>query len=219
MPSRRHIAVIGLGTFGCAIARELTRMGDSVVGIDVNARIVDTLNGEFDTVLQADATDLKVLDHAGLDSCDAVIVAIGDDMQASLLTTMQVMKIGVKALYVKAQTPEHGQILQAMGVQNLLQPEQASALRMAQLLHNPAMQDFMNLGNGNYVAAMRTPPGANCRTVSDINLSDYDLSCVAIDIGERLITALDLGAHTLGVDDRLILVGKRDDLRRFALTG
>ncbi|MGB6229450.1 MAG: TrkA family potassium uptake protein [Litorimonas sp.] len=219
MAERRNIAVIGLGAFGSAIARELVRMGDRVIGIDLDAKVVDTLNGELDAVIQADATDLKVLDHAGLDGCDAVIVAIGDDMQASLLTTMQAMKVGVKHLFVKAQTPEHGQILTAMGVQNLLQPEQAYALRMAQLLHNPAMQDFMNLGNGNYVAAMRTPPAANCRTVSDIDLKSYDLSCVGIDIGERIITALDLGAHPLGVDDRLVLVGKRDDLRRFALTG
>lgn len=218
MPEKRHIAVIGLGTFGSAIACELSRMGDSVMGIDTDEGVVNALDGEVDIVVQADATDPKVLDHAGIESYDAVIIAIGDDMQASLLTAMQVMKTGCKALYVKAKTPEHGLILKAMGVRNLIEPEQSFALHMAQRLHNPQINDFLNLGNGNYVASMRAPSATNCKTINDIDLARFDLSCIAIDIGERILTH-DLSAHDLSVDDKLILAGKRSDLRRFALNG
>ncbi|MEM7670894.1 MAG: NAD-binding protein, partial [Pseudomonadota bacterium] len=79
MPDNRHIAVIGLGTFGAAIARELSRMGDTVTGIDIDPDIVAAMDGQIDVVVQANATDAKVLDHAGIDSYDAVIIAIGDD--------------------------------------------------------------------------------------------------------------------------------------------
>ena len=218
MASKQTIAVIGLGTFGSALARELTRMGDRVVGMDIDEAPTQALNGEVDVVICADATDPKVLDHAGIGSFDAAIVCIGDNMQASLLTAMAVAKTGCPRVMVKAQTPEHAQILRAMGVANILEPEQAYALRTAQLLHNPELQDFLNLGNGNYVAALRAPVALHCRTVSDLGLARHGLTCIGIDIGNRILT-LDLGAHALQPSDTLILAGKREALRRFATQG
>ncbi|MGB3456877.1 MAG: TrkA family potassium uptake protein [Litorimonas sp.] len=218
MPDRRDIAVIGLGTFGTAVAREMARMGDRVTGIDRDAACVAQLDGEIDAVMQADATDTKVLNHAGIAQFDSVIVAIGDDMQSSLLTTLGVIHAGCEDVHVKAQTPEHARILRAMGVRNLLEPEQSFALHLAQLLHNPHMVDFLNLGNGNYIAAIHAPAGSSCATLSDLPLAKYDLACVGIDIGERIITR-ELDAHPLAISDRLILAGKRSDLRRFAVTG
>lgn len=218
MPDRRDIAVIGLGTFGSAIAREMARMGDRVTGIDRDASSVAAMDGQIDAVMQADATDLKVLNHAGISQFDSVIVAIGDEMQSSLLTTLGVIHAGCSDVHVKAQTPEHARILTAIGVKNLLEPEQSFALHLSQLLHNPHMVDFLNLGNGNYIAAINAPSGSSCETVADLPLSKYDLACVGIDIGERILTA-ELGTHALAITDKLLLAGKRADLRRFALRG
>jgi len=218
MPDRRDIAVIGLGTFGSAVARELTRMGDRVTGIDRDESRIAALNGEIDVVMQADATDTKVLNHAGIGNFDSVIVAIGDDMQSSLLATLGVTQAGCQHVFVKAQSPEHARILTAMGVSNLLEPEQSFALHLAQLLHNPQMVDFLNLGNGNYIAAINAPAISACHHTSDLPLAKYNLACIGIDIGERIITA-DLDTHELSITDKLILAGKRADLRRFALRG
>lgn len=218
MPDRRDIAVIGLGTFGSAVARELARMGDRVTGIDRDAARVAALDGDIDAVMQADATDTKVLNHAGISQFDSVIVAIGDDMQSSLLATLGVIQAGCADVHVKAQTPEHARILTAMGVRNLLEPEQSFALHLSQLLHNPYLVDFLNLGNGNYIAAIRAPSGSSCETIDDLPLAKYDLACVGIDIGERILTT-DLPDHALAITDKLLLAGKRADLRRFALRG
>ncbi|WP_298914860.1 TrkA family potassium uptake protein [uncultured Algimonas sp.] len=218
MSERRDIAVIGLGTFGSAVAREMARMGDRVTGIDRDAAAVAAMDGEIDAVMQADATDPKVLNHAGIGQFDSVIVAIGDDMQSSLLTTLGVMQAGCQNVHAKAQTPEHARILSAMGVRNLLEPEAGFALHLAQLLHNPHMVDFLNLGNGNYIASMNAPSGSACTTVGDLPLAKYDLSCVGIDIGERIVTD-DLARHELSLSDKLILAGKRSDLRRFSNGG
>jgi trk system potassium uptake protein TrkA len=218
MPKTREIAVIGLGTFGSALARELSRMGDRVTGLDFDAARVASLDGDIDIVIRADATDAKFLAQADIGEYDSVIIAIGDDMQASLLTTLAVMQAGCGDIHVKAQTPEHAQILSALGIKNLLQPEQGFALHLAQCLHNPSIIDFLNLGNGNYIAAVHAPSSTACETLSDLNLEKFELSCVGIDIGERILTTK-LSEHKLNVSDRLILAGKRNDLRRFSDAG
>ncbi|MEM7727967.1 MAG: TrkA family potassium uptake protein [Pseudomonadota bacterium] len=218
MADRRDIAVIGLGTFGSAVAREMARMGDRVTGIDRDPARVAALDGEIDAVVQADATDAKVLNHLGINQFDSVIVAIGDDMQSSLLATLGVMKTGCADVHAKAQTPEHARILTAMGVRNLLEPESSFALHLAQLLHNPYIVDFLNLGNGNYIASINAPSGRACQSVADLSLERYDLACVGIDIGERILTQ-DLHAHPLALTDKLLLAGKRADLRRFSVGG
>ena len=218
MRDRRDICVIGLGSFGSAVARELARMGDRVTGIDRDPARIAALDGQIDAVMQADATDARVLGHAGVGNFDSVIVAIGDDMQSSLLATLAVTEAGAADVHVKAQTPEHARILGAMGVAKLLQPEQSFALQFARLLHNPNMVDFLDLGGGQSVACVVAPASANCRALADLHLSRFDLSCIAIDIGERLITS-DLESHALAVTDRLILAGSRADLHRFSAVG
>lgn len=218
MQDKRDIAVIGLGTFGSALARELTRMGDRVTGIDRDANCIAALEGEIDAVMQADATDVKVLNHMGIVNFESVIIAIGDDMQASLLVTLGVTEAGCETVYVKAQSSEHARILTAMGVRNLLEPEQSFALHLAQLLHNPHMTDFLSLGHGHYIATINAPAASACTHVGDLPLKKYSLACVGIYIGERILTK-ELDTHPLSITDKLILAGNRADLRRFALRG
>ena len=218
MADRRDICIIGLGSFGSAVARGLSRMGDRITGIDRDPARVTALDGDIDAVMQADATDPKVLEHAGINSFDSVIVAIGDDMQSSLLCVLGVLQAGARDVHVKAQTPEHARILRAMGVSNLLEPEASFALHLSRLLHNPNMVDFMDLGAGRTIAAVRAPAGSECSTLADMRLARYDLHCIAIDTGERLLTG-NLESHSIAVSDRLVLCGRRPDLRRFALKG
>jgi len=218
MAEKRDIVVIGLGTFGAAVAREMTRMGDRVTGIDRDAACVAALEGEIDAVMQADATDLKVLHHAGISNFDNVIIAIGDDMQASLLTTLGVNQAGCKDVYVKAQSPEHARILKALGVRNLLEPEQSFALHLAQLMHNPHLDDFLNLGDGHYVATINAPSLSSCHHIGDLPLEKYKLVCVGIYTGDRILTS-DLSTHELAITDKLILAGSRANIRRFSLRG
>lgn len=218
MKDTQDICIIGLGSFGSAIARELSRMGDHVTGIDRDPARVAALDGSMDAVMQADATDPKVLAHAGIGNFDRVIVAIGSDMQSSLLTVLGVMQAGAPNVSVKAQTPEHARILRAMGVADILEPEASEALRLSRLMHTPNMVDFMDLGDGKAVACVRAPSGSDCRTLGDMKLARFGLHCVAIDVGERLLTA-GLDTHVLAVTDRLVLAGSRADMRRFALKG
>ena len=82
----------------------------------------------------------------------------------------------------------------------------------------PKLTDFLNLGNGNYVAAMRAPVSLECKAVGDMRLERFELACVGIDIGERILTR-DIDAHPLAPSDTLLLAGKREALRRFATQG
>ena len=218
MPERRDIAVIGLGTFGTAVAKELTRIGDNVTGIDRDTARITKLDGKIDSVVQADATDIKVLRHIGVENFDSVIVAIGEDMQSSLLTILGLNEAGCETVYVKAQTPEHARILKAMGVSNLLEPEQSFATRLSHYLHNPKVLDYLELGGSHVVATLGAPIGGAFRTADEIPLGAHNLTCVGIDTGERIIIGR-LSDHVLSVTDRLIVIGDRADINRFAKVG
>ncbi len=218
MAERRDIAVIGLGTFGTAVAKELTRIGDNVTGIDRDTARITKLDGKIDSVVQADATDIKVLRHIGVENFDSVIVAIGEDMQSSLLTILGLSEAGCNNVYVKAQTPEHARILKAMGVSNLLEPEKSFARRLSHFLHNPKVLDYLELGGSHVIATLGAPIGGAFRTADEIPFNAHNLTCIGIDTGERII--LDhVSDHALNVTDRLIVVGDRADINRFAKVG
>ena len=212
---RRTVAIIGLGVFGSVLSRELTRMGDRVIGLDRDEKRVSDLADEIDSVMQVDASDLKALKEVGLEACDSVVVAIGEDMQASLLAAMNVQEIGCEGLWVKTQSPAHRKVLEALGVGNIVQPEQEFGLRIAQVIHNPRVSDYLALGNGKYVAEIEVPREMVGATTDRLKLAECQLKCVGVfRSGELLQSGLDAAELVSG--DRLLIFGRRSDLRRFA---
>ena len=119
----RNIAIIGLGTFGISVARELTRMGDNVLGIDDDPARVSMICDEIKSSVQADATDEKALSQCALETYDAVLVSIGENTEASILAAMNAIELGCQQVWVKAQTETQKKILKAIGVHNVVLPE------------------------------------------------------------------------------------------------
>jgi len=118
MPNKsRNVAIIGLGTFGVSVARELTRMGDNVLGIDDDPARVSMICDEIKSSMQVDATDDKALSQCALETYDAVLVSIGENTEASILVAMNVVELGCRQVWVKAQTETQRKILNAIGVQ------------------------------------------------------------------------------------------------------
>lgn len=212
----RTIAVIGLGIFGKAVARELTRVGDRVLGIDINARRVSDLADEIDSTLQADTTDLKALKQCGLESFDAVVVAIGRVMDASILTSLNVLELGLSNVWVKAQSDKHSKILKAIGIFNVVQPEGAFGIRIAQMLHNPLLKDFLTLSADTFIVQMAVPKQMIGHRLAELKLQKiFDVRCVGV-IHDTEVKVEGSEAIVLASGDDLLVVGKRLDIRRFA---
>lgn len=150
------VAVIGLGRFGAALALELMAGGTEVLGIDPVESVVQDLNGRLTHVVRADATGEEVLRQLGVAEYGRVVVAIGSDLEASILTTSLLLRFGVKDIWAKAVSEAHGAILQQLGVPHVIFPERDMGRRVAHLVRG-SMQDYVDLEAG-YALIKTRPP-------------------------------------------------------------
>ncbi len=209
-------AVIGLGNFGSTVASELIRFGNYVIGMDHDEHAV---NAQVETLSQAlilDARDEGALREAGVAECGVAVVAIGDDLESSILAAINLKTLGVKTVWAKAMSKTHHRILSKMKVDRIIHPEVEVGQHIAQVLHNPMVRDYVSLGNGFIVVNFRIPESLEGRKLTDIPYnSKYDLRCVGAMRGTEWL-GCDGGDFTLQKDDLLLLLGQRSNLRSFA---
>lgn len=146
-----HFTVIGLGTFGITVSLELIRLGHTVTGIDSSEKIAELYAEKLAQTVICDATDERALKELELSSSEAVLVAIGEDMQASLLATLNLKKMGIKNLWVKANTAAHHTILNRLNVPRIIHPEEETGIRVAHILGYSMVNDYLSLGHGYHV--------------------------------------------------------------------
>lgn len=214
----RSFAVIGLGAFGSAVATELARFGNQVIGVDIDERRVAQLAGALSSSVILDTTDEAALREAGIDRYDVALIAIGRDIQASILTTMNLKMLGIGTLWVKASNKTHHRILSKLGIDRVILPEQEMGRHIAQMLNNPVVQDYVSLGNGFSVVNIVVPERLDGKAISTLDIgSGNDLRLLGLMRGTEF-HACDQTGLSLKKDDKLILLGKRADLRRFGDT-
>ncbi len=211
----RSFAVIGLGTFGTTVASELARFGNHVLGIDTVERNVANVADTLAEAVIADGRDEQALREAGVGKYDVAIVAIGEDLEANILCTMNTRLLGVKTVWVKAITRTHHRILAKLGADRVIQPEQEIGRHIAQMLHNPLVRDYVSLGNGFHVVDFRVPESLNEKSVGAVGLfDDFELRVLGLMRGGDFISC-ENGEAELRTDDKLLLLGRRENLRRF----
>jgi trk system potassium uptake protein len=151
------VAVIGLGRFGQSLALELMANGTEVLGIDASEEIVQAMNGQLTHVVVADSTKEETLRQLAVPEFDRVVVAIGSNVEASILTTSLLLRFGIKNVWAKAVSDPHGTILEQLGVQHVIYPEKDMGRRVAHLVRG-AMQDYIEIGDN--FAIVRTTPNS-----------------------------------------------------------
>jgi trk system potassium uptake protein TrkA len=211
-----QFAVIGLGRFGAAASLELMRLGHSVLGVDADPKIVDKYADRLTRAVIADVSDGAAVEELGLENYDVVLVAIGEDIQASLLCVVHLKTLGIQTIWVKASSHAQHLILNKLGVSRVIHPEEEMGLRIAQALSYPMLSDYIPLGNGEFVVEIR---------VSE-RLDDTPLSAVVPDgpeapkvllVKHRSQTYVHPPAdHVLNAKDILVLFGSLDSLRGLA---
>lgn len=150
------ILVIGLGRFGSAVATSLVGMDKEVMAIDTDPLLVQRWSNELTHVVQADTTDEEALRQLGVASFDRAVVAIGSDIEASVLTVLALAEAGVEEIWAKAITSKHGKILERVGAQHVVYPERAMGLRVAHQIVG-TMEDFMEFEGGYALARILAP--------------------------------------------------------------
>ena len=212
----RTFAVIGLGAFGGALAHDLQRFGNDVIGIDIEERSVSPFAEDLSQALILDARDDAALREAGVDRADVAVVAMGTDIEASVLTAINLKTIGVKTVWAKATTKSHHRILSKIGVDRVIHPEREVGQHIAQVLNNPLVRDYVSLGNGLHVVNFRVPESLQGKALDDLPYRrDHNLRCIGVLRGTDYI-GHDAESCRLEQDDLLLLLGGRQDLRDFA---
>lgn len=177
---RQPVLVIGLGRFGSAVARSLLRLGHEVMAIDESAELVQKWANELTHVAQADTTDEEALKQIGVDQFDRAVVAIGSDIEASVLTVLGLVEHGVQEVWAKAINRKHGQILERVGATNVVYPESAMGERVAHLVTG-SMIDYMEFDDGFAIARTRAPLEATDKTLGESGLrSKFGITVVGV---------------------------------------
>lgn len=160
------VLVIGLGRFGGAVAHSLMELGHDVMGIDRDAEPVQAWADRLTHAVQADGTNVQVLRQLGGADFTHAIVGIGTDLACSLMTVMALSELGIKDIWVKALTPEHGQIAQRIGAHHVVYPEADMGERVAHLITG-RMIDYIEFDDGFAIAKIRAPHPAHHKVLAE----------------------------------------------------
>jgi len=214
-PSSDSVVVIGLGRFGGAVAQCLTELGHEVLGIDEDAGIVQSWADRLTHVVQADTTDSATLTRLGVQDFPRAVVAIGTDIEASVLTVLALTELGLKDIWAKALSSKHGRILERTGAHHVIYPEADMGRRVAHLVASK-MIDFMELDDGFAICKTRVPAEAAGRTLADCALRRrYGITVVGV---KRPGTGFTHATPETVVEagDTLIISGTNEQVEAFA---
>ncbi|CAL8897396.1 potassium transporter [Kocuria varians] len=209
------VAVIGLGRFGGALALELMRNGTDVLGVDHDEATVQRFNGKLTSVVRADATDEEVLRELSVNEFERAVVGIGSDIQASILTASRLVKFGCPAIWAKAITEPHAEILTQLGVQHVVNPESDMGTRAAHLIQQRIL-DFVPIDDG-YALVRCTPP-------VPLQQRPMDLLNVRQKLGVSVVAVCRPGGQwepiepgtMLYDDDQILVIGPTRKVERFS---
>ncbi|ENX34085.1 hypothetical protein F889_02749 [Acinetobacter colistiniresistens] len=210
-----QFAVIGLGSFGATVALELTKLNHDVIGLDTIKRNVENLADRITHAVIADATDEHVLEELNIQNCDAVVVAIGEDIEASILCVLNLKNLGVEKILVKAKTKAHHTILSHLNVSKIIHPEEDMGVRVAQALNYPMVSRYMALDDDHYIVKVPVNEKLNQVNLSGILKQEPNIKLLLLKRDQQILYETDAN-FTLKTDDVLILEGSLSHLRKLS---
>ena len=221
-----NIAVIGLGRFGLALSKNLGMSGAHVIAIDRNRQNIETIKEDVQVAVKLDSTDEVALKSQGVDKVDACVIAIGENFEAALLTTVIVKKLGVPKIICRAQSEFHAEIFKRIGADEVIQPETQAGEQLAHNLANPHVEDLISLAEGYTVVELASPKTFHNQTVAELALrSKYHVNLVAIKkkttveqdgetVEKQIIISVPSPDDMIHDGDMLVLVGSDDALAK-----
>ncbi|GGN65612.1 potassium transporter [Actinoplanes lobatus] len=212
--THERIAVLGLGRFGGSLALQLTSQGWEVIGIDADPRPVQAHAEALAHTAVADTTDEEALRQLGVHELTNVVVGIGTDIQASIMTVSLLTDLGVPRILAKALSPQHATILRRVGAHNVVLPEQEMGERIAHLVTGQIL-NFIQFDDDYVLAKTRAPEAVIEQTLAEMELRNtYGVTVMSIKRpGERFTHTT--AATTVYAGDMLIVAGDPGSVQAF----
>ncbi len=210
-----RFAVLGLGRFGSYVARTLFDAGKEVLALDSGDDAVERVADHATRAAVVDATDREALEALGLGDVDAAIVSLGGRMDVITLAALHIREIGVPFIAVKALSEEHGRILRALGVHDVIHPEKDMAIRLGNRLARRDVVEFLPLMPGYSITEMRAPREFVGRSLKELALrNNLNVQLVAIHRGTGEMNIVPRAEDVIADGDLLVLLGDNRDLDR-----
>ncbi|MBO9130341.1 TrkA family potassium uptake protein [Bacillus sp. 165] len=212
---KKEFAVIGLGRFGGSICRELSQLGMEVMAIDVDEDRVNEFSSIASHAVIADSTDEMVLKSLGIRNFDHVVVAIGDNIQASILTALILKELGVQNITVKAQNDYHEKVLRKIGADQIVHPERDMGKRIANNIASSNVLDYLELSDDHSIVEIKANEKLNSQSLQQLDIrAKFGLNIVAIKRNKE-INVSPKATEAIRTGDILIVIGGDADVARF----
>lgn len=220
-------AVIGVGRYGSTIARRLAERGAQVFAFDPSEEKIENIKDDVAFAVMMDATDVRALRSQNLGEMDAVVVAIGENFEATVLTAVHLIDLGVKRIIARASGDHQKLILEKIGVTEILTPEDEVAYVVREKLLNPNIVSFLQLPDDHEIAEIRAPKGVVGRTCDDVGFRNkYEMTLITIkrqyeltkngeDCTEQHIVGVPKEDTIIQEKDTLVIFGAAKSVERF----
>lgn len=224
----KSVAVVGLGQFGYQVAIGLTQKGFEVVGLDNDAEIVSEIKDLVSQAVVLDTTDEKAMRAVNIDNVDVAIVAIGSNVQSSLLSTALLQRMNISEIYVRVINSLQENILRSMGIRHIISIEKEMGIRVANTLASEGVGMYLAISDRHSIMELKVPKSLVGKSIKDLSFrSQYRINLVGIksrtayvnDEGEVKFK-IDMPdvpdpQYSLGKDDLLIVSGTDNFLNKF----
>lgn len=212
---KKEFVVIGLGRFGGSIVSELMELDVDVMAVDINPTHVDEYADIATQAVVADTTDEAVLKSLGIHNVEHVIVAIGENIQASILTTLILKELGVPYLTVKAQNDHHEKVLRKVGADKIVRPERDMGVRVANNIVSNNILDYLELSEEHSIAELHVSGKIVGHSLIELDVrAKYGVNIVAIRRKSDILVSPQANEE-LQFGDILIIIGSDDDIHQF----
>ena len=207
--------IVGLGRFGTAVALKLQELGNEVMVIDENEEQVQKLSDKVTYAVVGDARDEGVLESLGVRNLDCAIVAIGQDLAASVVITLNLKSLGVPQVICKAQDDLQKRAMEKLGADRVVIPEREMGLKLAQNLTSSSVLDYVELSKDCGLAEIITPKPWAGKTLLEIDVrKKFGVTVAGLRKADGDLTVFVDANYKLNSDDELLLVGNNEDLAR-----
>lgn len=217
MTAKKQFAIIGMGRFGSSVAQNLSNMNFEVLAIDSSEQKIQEVVNIVTHAVSADSTDEDALRALGIRNFDVVVVAIGQDIQSSILTTLILKDLGVPMIVVKAQNELHGKVLSKIGADKVVFPERDMGARVAHHLISPNILDYIELSEDHSIVEMRASSLMIGKNLKELDIrARYGCNVMAIkNNGKTNISPY--AEDRIKDGDILVIVGQNDHLKNLEL--
>ena len=209
----RSVLVVGLGRFGSSVATTLDTMGQDVLAVDKDGELVNRWSSQIPTV-QADMTDVMALEQINASDFDTAVVAIGDSVEASVITAGNLLDAGISDIWAKSVSKEHARILQRIGARHIINAETDAGKRVGHLVSGNYL-DYIELEGAYSVVKIHTPPHVVGYSIEDARVHErFGITVVGVKSPGK---EFEYGSKELIMhrNDELIIMGKQDQIDKF----